>query len=606
MAVLARGAAARSAWRAARSREWLESTYARHLYGGWEREDGRWIDEPHLLGMKFHEACKALWCPVCLLCNKGTRDCRCRPPQACWAYLGQIGKDWTDTFPCPAHPEHGAIPARHALYKSVFGLAGNQSGKTTAMLSETCAWSIGRRPWDDTLTMFPGQNRLWLIGCMSLSKSAITVICPEIETRIGHMIDKQLTSAGGAVSGYRLKPPWLDTYTIASQEQVRNAGRDGVNPGEGGRFDACAWDEPPDPRFRKPVLRGLVRARSKGGGYGREIGAMTPMNSHYVLEEVQRKAWNMGGDEPSMHVVNGTIHDNPSLTEEGKRQIMSGWDSVEREAREFGAFLHLAGRIFPEFCHAHEYDEAEFDPLWKTEEDGTKVPSDNPVMLVVDPHGRRRWVMVWVCIDPEDNAWVVREWPEDPKLVNAAIRYGEDGVFDWMAKEIKSVNESLPGGSERVIWYEMDPNFGLSPATGSGWDTVVAAMRAAGKKIGVRMPFRTDVSDDLDQGHAKLRHMLAWNDTEPLSITNQPALRVSQRCRGVRWAFHNYVYRLKDTEYVDKSEALKEKPSEVGKDHIDTLRYFAMRAPKWRSWRGRGASIANQIQRKAERLIESG
>lgn len=333
---------------------------------------------------------------------------------------------------------------------------------------------------------------------------------------------------------------------------------------------------------------------------------MTPMNSHYVLEEVQRKAWNMGGDEPSMHVVNGTIHDNPSLTEEGKRQIMSGWDSVEREAREFGAFLHLAGRIFPEFCHAHEYDEAEYDPLLVSK-DGkpTADASDAPVICIVDPHGRRRWVMLWVAIDAEENAWVVREWPEDPKLVNQPIQYGEAGVFDYMAQVIRTVNESMPGGSERVLWYEMDPNFGQSPASGSGYDTVVKAMRAAGAKLHLHMPFRTDVSDNLDQGHAALRNRLAWDDTQPLSITNQPALRVNRRCRGTLWAFHNYVYRLKETEYVDKSDALKEKPSEVGKDYIDTLRYGLMRGPRFRSWRTARVSFQQAKERQAGRLLGS-
>lgn len=124
LGVLARAEAMRSAWRSSARKEWMEVQYARHLYGGWEREDGRWIDEPHLLGMKFHEACKSLWCPVCLLCNKGSKDCRCRPPRGCWSYLGQIGKDWTDTLRCP-NPQHGDIPVRQALYKSVFSLTGN-------------------------------------------------------------------------------------------------------------------------------------------------------------------------------------------------------------------------------------------------------------------------------------------------------------------------------------------------------------------------------------------------------------------------------------------------------------------------------------------------
>lgn len=574
-------------------------TYARHLYGGWERDDGRWIDTPHVLGMKFHEAVKALWCPVCLKCNQGPKDCRCRPPQGCWSYLGQIGKDWTDTFPCPV-PGHGMIPTRAALYKSVYSLTGNQAGKTSSMLSELCAWPLGRRPWDDTLTVLPGQNRLWMVGCMSLSKSAITVICPEIETRIGHIIDKQLTSAGGAVSGYRLKAPYLDTISIASQEQVRNAGKDGVNPGEGGRFDGCAWDEPPEPAFRKPVLRGLVRARSRGGGYGREIGAMTPMKSIYVLEDIQRKAWNMGGDEPSMHVVTGSIHDNPSLTEEGKRQIMAGWDAAEREAREFGHFLHLMGRVFPEFTEAHEYDETTEDPLVQRDEHGalTEIPSDAPIMCVVDPHGRRRWVALWFAIDKEENAWVVREWPNDRMDVNRPIDYGEDGVFIYMAKVIKAIEDGLPGGSARVIYREMDPNFGPSPATGSGYNTVVRAMAGEGTKLGLKLHFRTDVSDDVDQGLAAVRNMLAFDATKPISFSNFPRLRANSKCRGFIWAMHNYVY----DNWADETRAPREKTKEIGKDYIDGARYFAMRAPKFRDWKTRGTSLANQIALKAERL----
>lgn len=478
------------------------------------------------------------------------------------------------------------------------------------MLSEFCSVPLGRRPWDDTLTVFPGQNRLFMIGCMSLSKSALTVICPEIEQRIGHIIDKQLTSAGGAISGYRLKPPFLDTIAIASQEQVRNAGKDGVNPGEGGRFDYCAWDEPPEKRFRTPVLRGLVKARSRGGGYGREIGAMTPMNSLYVLDEIQRRAWNMGGDEPSIHVVTGTIHDNPSLTEEGKRQIMAGWDASEREAREKGHFLHLIGRVFPEVCEAHEYDEAEFDPLLISTEDGkpSEMPSDASVMCIADPHGRRRWVLLWIAIDRDDNWWVIREWPQvnpgqlPSSVINSPIDYGKDGVFMYMAKAIREVERTLPGGSERVVWREMDPNRGLSPAEGSGYDTVVRALSEAGKKLGEKLFFETTVSDNLDQGLAAVRNMLAWDATQPVSFSNAPKLRFSTRCRMALWSMHNYVWE----NWTDETKALKEKTKEIGKDIADDLRYAAMRKPKWRDWRGRTGRIDRMKAQLLDRIKRSG
>jgi len=331
---------------------------------------------------------------------------------------------------------------------------------------------------------------------------------------------------------------------------------------------------------------------------------MTPMNSLYVLDEIQNRAWNMGGDEPSIHVVAGTIHDNPSLTEEGKRQIMSGWDASEREAREKGYFLHLAGRVFPEFSEAHEYDEAQFDPLRIPGDDGrpTDVASDAPVACIIDPHGRRRWVILWIALDREENAWVVREWPNDEKLVNQPIDYGPDGVFLYMAKVIESVEKALPGGSERVLWREMDPNMGQSPASGSGYDTVLRALRGAGQQIGLPLAFRADVSDSVDQGIAVLRNRLAFDASQPVAFDNMPALRVSSRCRLTIWSLRNYVWE----NWPDETRAPREKTKEIGKDAVDALRYFAMRNPKWRDWKHRGGAIAAQIQRKAERLIGSG
>jgi hypothetical protein len=565
------------------SKDWLRYTYSKMLFGGWERDDGKWVDQVHVPALKFHEACKMLFCPACRTCGREPKSCKCDKIVPCYNYIGQAGKDESDTFECP---QHGAVPFRRCLYKgSVFMLTGNQLGKTTAVMSEYTAWIKGRRPWDDTLTAPRGSGRIWGYACKSLTKSAALVLCPEFEMRMRDNIEKKVENSQKAISHYILRDPPGDAVHFMSYEQYKNAGAFGVNPYEGPRFYSFAWDEPMPAGARSAVLRGLVAARSKG--WGREAGAMTPLRSLYVLRQIQDEAWNLGGSQKHLHVVGGTIHDNHSLTDTAKEEIMSSWDPSEREARETGFCLHLSGRVFPEFDEeVHVYEDGIHDVLSELEPD--RHPSDASIACICDPHTRRPWVFIWVAIDKNDEWWVIREWPTSPFERMREGRY----TFDDYAAIIGRVESSIPGGRERVLWREMDPSFGRSTAAGSGYDTIQRAMRERG------YAFRADVDNDIEQGHQALRQLLWWDETKELSELNHPRLHVAESCRNVIWAFNNYVH----DEWADMERSPREKPKDAGKDHVDCLRYFAMRRARFLPWKERHGMLERQVQRIAKSM----
>ena len=62
---------------------------------------------------------------------------------------------------------------------------------------------------------------------------------------------------------------------------------------------------------------------------------------------------------------------------------------------------------------------------------------------------------------------------------------------------------------------------------------------------------------------------------------NRPALYVSEDCRNVLFSFQNYTW----DEHSDMEKAPKDKPRDVGKDHMDTLRYALVRDPHYVDWR---------------------
>lgn len=472
-------------------------------------------------------------------------------------------------------------------HRTVFWAAGNRGGKDFGALSEYVSWILGYRPWDGTITAPKGSGRDWGIGCQSLTKAAELIICPYFEERAGHFIEEKVRNSNKSISYYLMKNG--DRVHIMSYEQYTKSGKD-TNPFEGPTWYGFYWSEPMPAGCRIATVRGLTSSRA--AGWGRELICATPLQSSYLFHHVYEKAWNMGGDARHIFVVHGSIHDNPSLSDREIQEFLEDVPPEEREAREHGRFLYLAGRVFPEFeSEVHLYDSRKFDPLKLNYQPHFDEPSDVPIIMSVDPHHRKPWFMSWWAVMPDESFYCVAEWPDQPYEKMKTCKLG----LDDYAKVIGDIEDSFPGGKERVLWREMDPNFGRTPRQSEfGSTTLTKEMRRRG------FYFRDDVNDRIHSGHSLIHTLLGYDKDRPIDTMNRPRMYIEKNLRNHIHAYYNYTW----DEFSDSEKPLKDKPKDLGKDCIDSDRYALMRKPNYISWQDRGDWYSKQRFRRMRRGVD--
>ena len=567
--VLTRGMATRDALKKSLSSRWLEIEYRNGLYGGWIREDTS-LAPPHRKAIQFHEASKAQFCGWC------------------HHYVGQIGSDEDQKFPCPSCKEISVIPPKNDL---------------------------------------PGD---WLLSGPSFSKHFPLTLNPYFEQAMGsHIVDK-IKNQQKVVTQYLLDSG--DRVHCLSYEQYLKSGKDQTNPYEGPRWKGALFDEPPprevwiatkrglllnSSRFMKPPFTQVYQTIFIGGGnqsskswtsragfcgfikgeqpwdgslsrhYGRTIFAATPLECPWMFHEIYQKAWNKGGDNKSVYAIEFDITDNPALTPKAIAQFAEGLSPEEKEARLHGRFKHLSGRVFGEWDpEIHIYDPDAFDPLREHYNPKNEDPSGVPVFLAVDPHYRKPWFMLWTAIMPDGSYCVFDEWPCDG-LAFEKLKSCSKG-FDEYAELLREKEESFPGGAQRVMWREFDPNLANTPHTTSqGSTTYKDEMRTR------QFYFRTDVNDKIHFGHSLIHTLLKWDSEKEPGPMNRPMLLVSEKCRNMIFAFDNYTW----DNHSDLDKALKDKPKDLGKDPMDTLRYTVARQPRFIDWRNRSEWYQSQANK---------
>lgn len=504
-----------------KDRNWLATEYRKCLFGGWRHPDGRWIDRRHDAAIEFHEACKV--------------------------------------------PDY-----------QVFLIAGgNRSGKSFSGLSEFCAWIQGERPWDGTVTSGKGGGRRWILAGQSFSEAFPSTLNPYFEQRMGWeatggwIRDVQKDQRKNVIR-YYLKNG--DVVHCLSYQQYSKADKQAGNPFEGSAWFGAYFDEPPPYEVWVATQRGLVTGKSSG--WGKAIIAATVLNHPWLLHEIYSEAHNMGGSKKDVFATHFTIYDNPYNTQEAIDRYASDMSDELRQVRLYGRPRFLSGRVFQEWDEdVHVFSETEFDVLNMTFSDGGPA-STAPIVMAADPHHRRPWAMVWIAVLPNQEFYIVRQWPAGSgynKIRNCSMG------FDDYAEAIREVEATIPGGSARVLWRELDPNLGRAPgaAQGRGSTTMQKEMRARG------FFFRTDVNDKQEHGHEIIHSLLQWDGgLEDLSEINRPRLYVSAECANVVYSFQNYCW----DDYTDESKGLKPTVKDDGKDFMDAVRYAIARAPRFRAW----------------------
>ena len=444
----------------------------------------------------------------------------------------------------------GNQPSFHASgtaeIRVVFG--GNRSGKTTSGAAEAVAHSLGYRPWlpnghVDRIVRNAAGNPLAtpnigrIIG-ENFEVSVVQTIHPKI------MEWAPSGSIKNIQKNQRGVPVRYDFYNGSVIHLLSNDQDDRVFEGPNGHW---AWfDEPTTQRKFNGIRRGLVDFD------GTCWMTMTPLAEPWINEVLVSKA-----NEPDgrIKVFYYSIWDN-CVTNGGtlsQRAIMSFLEDLpeeERQAREFGVPLHLAGLVFPEWRPEPPYYIDEF-----------KIPQSWPRVCVIDPHPRKPVAVLWATISPDGIIYVYRS------LFDRKLR-----TIEMVANRIKEL-EGWTTGSIRCErkWDEyialriIDTSANQEERT-SG--TTVAEQFAT---------FGIDCVDaykrNKEAGMNAIREALAirggWQ---------KPGLVVTRNCVEVKQNFQNYVWERWAT---SRQQGLKGDKQEAVKNHddfIDCIRYiFQMR-----------------------------
>jgi hypothetical protein len=414
----------------------------------------------------------------------------------------------------------------------ILGFVGpNQTGKTHLGVAWILAAALGKQPWNNKLTVEPPTANL-IIGTDFVNHIAGVVIPKIYELLPESSVSGVERMQNGTISVIRFKNGSF--IKMGSNEQE-------VEKFEGATHHRVWIDEPIRENVWHAVRRGLIAKK------GRALFTMTPLSQPWIFEDLYQKS----GTDPNIFFATASKGDNPYLDPAEVEKWEASLPEEEREARIYGRFKHLIGRVYKSYdpgIHRIEPEKYPIDKNW-------------PIIHSADFHDRKPWFLLWAAITPRNDLVVIHEWPnekfQDCQTSLSLVEY---------VNLIREIESQFPGGQSQVAYRVGDPNSGRTPS-------VVSGNRLYEDLAIHDLFYDVDINDSLQDGHAAVRQRLYYDRKKPVADNNKPSLYVYNHCRNIHEGFNCYVY---DNWRGKVERAAKEKPLEVGKDPMDALRYMVM------------------------------
>ena len=241
-----------------------------------------------------------------------------------------------------------------------------------------------------------------------------------------------------------------------------------------------------------------------------------------------------------------------------KDNPFSGYERVLQEARAkdeswiktrlYGIPTKSITTLFPKFNVAVNVIKPE------------RVPTkDVTRYMIIDPAGRKPWVMTWIAVDSTDTWYVYREFPTEEWGEWRGNKWGPgEGAkpLGWGVKDyVNYINDC--DGAENIAERLIDPRMGQAKySQGFGQSSIIEDLADSGV-ICIPAPGLHE-----DDGLQALQTKMAWSPEKPMDGANRPRFYVSENCPNTIWALQEYT--------------AAGGPDEQPKDFIDTLRYAAI------------------------------
>ena len=440
-------------------------------------------------------------------------------------------------------------------------LGGNRSGKSTAGACEAIAHALGVRPW---LNDGHPQHTVRLA-----SGRAIPV--PNIGTVLGESYKVAVDRVLWPTLSEWLPPDYVkrvgknqqavvDTVELRNGSMIRfMAYNQAPKEFEGYKAHWSWYDEPP------PRDIFVANERSLVDYGGRSWFTLTPIRMPWIWEDLISPE----DDDLDCEVFRMTSWDNPHVTEKELKAYFSKIkDPAERHAREVGEFLHLQGRVFPEWEPKAPY----WVPAVKPKDEWVRI-------MGIDPHPRKPVACVWVAVSPDSDIWYVYR-----ELYTQELR----SISDVCAH----IHELEKG--EKVKFRIIDPSSQENERTSdsSVYEQFLDELCPHPEDPGIELARKSDK----DGRRRLIRGML---EVDP--IFKSPELVVMDNCPRLRHEFMNHVW----DDWAPGSRDSHDEKQEVKKkddDLLDALMYL-------RQYGGRAVDFEPKLwnrERNRERYQESG
>lgn len=398
-------------------------------------------------------------------------------------------------------------------------IAANKIGKTTAGVIRLLRFAL------------QGGKVCRVISGLGFEKGVRDTIVPEIRKWCppSRLLREKPNSQGVTVKMYLMGLNGQESViSFMSSEQDPMAF-------EGDLIDAC-WIDEPVPKFcYVGSLRGLLVSN------GPLWFTLTPLTEPWIYNEIYCS------NDPEIQCFQGSIWD--ALVEHGGHLTKAQADSFvskipddERDARVFGAFKHLIGRVYGEYNERiHRIEPFVIPPHW-------------PVWCSIDPHQRKPNAALYMAVSPEEEWFICNEV------------YFRGGIQDF-GKEVLEISRQYRTVAQLIDTSAETPDWNRRETARTLLEKVGVKTRLARKK------------NQKTAGRLVIKQALEGIDGEgPDGTRGKPWLYVFNTCKRTHWEFMNYVW---DNKRDPDSQGVLEEPKKVNDEMMDNLNYIVVEKPRY-------------------------
>lgn len=321
---------------------------------------------------------------------------------------------------------------------------------------------------------------------------------------------------------------------------------------EGGTWAAVGWDEPPKQAHYVAMKRGGLVKNST------QFFHLTPISEPWIFDTLMEDAKEDGTSVSvsTCNLMNPEVDWMSQKSKDEFKKEVHREDPHQVEARIYGRFAHLLGRIYPTYdenVHFISSDDIE-----------QRMLQNVTYGVTVDPHDRRPFAVAYWFIDADNNLFFYKCYPELPM---PEIKSCDLTVKDY-ANLIKEEQKCL---RRSITYFFGDPN---------KFPTRRKTHEHAGQTLTddfamESLYFDVKINDAIAEGHRTVRSdYLAYDKEHPVSYVNKPKLFVSDKCMNVHQAMMKYTWDEKKSK-----EVASEVPHEKYKDFADCVRYTCIKHP---------------------------